>query len=193
MDLLSPILDLDDYTITTFSSSPPAFKIFTGHFEFQTLDTHEVIIPRLITLPAVFNRRPKIIHNSSQIDQHLTEEEKIIFKHHSIFNCQHLLIRWKQEQLYLIAKKKLKKQLPFHKIYYLNSTDLFLKNLSFFRFHLPRVLKSFGFIIDSRFLKKKIIPVSLRKEFSVPMLYRSRRVQPNQIDYLYSEYFLLEE
>lgn len=193
LDLLYPVLELENHTLLSFTPSSGAFAIETKLFNMQVLDTHEVIIPCLITPPAFFQKQGTFSRCPRQFIHHLTGEERTSYEHHSKFKCSHLLVEFQREHLYLITKQKYVKHLCFHKIYYLNRPDLFLKHFSYLRFHLPRILKAFGLIIDSRFLKSKKIPFSHRRAFSMPMLYKSERLMPDQIDYLYSEYFLLEE
>jgi hypothetical protein len=193
LHLLYPLLELKNHTLLSFTPSPVAFAIETKLFDMKVLDTHEVIIPCLITTSAVLQKQVPITLNPRLFTQHLTEEEKKYYEHHSKFSCNHLFVELQQGHLYLITKQKCVKHLRFHKIYYINHPDLFLEHFSCLRFHLPRVLKACGLIIDSRFLKTKKIPFSYRREFSMPMLYNSERLKPDQIDYLYSEYFLLEE
>lgn len=192
MDLIYPLLDLKDHTIISFTPTRGTFQILTELFHFKILDTHEVIIPCLITPPAVFNRNPELILAQEKIRQHLTPEERKLYEDHNQFNCKHMCIKFQKEHLYIVAKKRYLRHIPFQKIYYLNRPDLFMKNLSYLRFHLPRVLRSSGLIIDSRFVGEKNIPLSFQREFYMPFAYKSSRLLPNQIDYLYSEYFLLE-
>jgi hypothetical protein len=193
LELLYPILELNNHTLLSFTPTPGAHAIETKLFDMKVLDTHEVIIPCLITSPAVFQKKVTLSLHPRQFIHHLTEEEKKYCEHHSKFRCNHLFVQFQQGHLYLITKQKYIRHLRFHKIYYVNRPDLFLEHFSCLRFHLPRVLKAFGLIIDSRFLKQKKIPFSYRKEFFMPMLYRSERLTPDKIDYLYSEFFLLEE
>jgi len=59
------------------------------------------------------------------------------------------------------------------------------------RFHVPLALKTVGIVVDSRFLQGRDIPFKKNKNFYMPMLYKSDHLQPHEIDYLYSEFFLL--
>ena len=81
--------------------------------------------------------------------------------------------------------------MPFAKLYYLSNPELFLYHLQDIRFRVPLALKTVGIVVDSRFLQGKDIPFKKTKNFYMPMLYRSDHLQPHEVDYLYSEFFLL--
>ncbi len=101
------------------------------------------------------------------------------------------MINSDQGNLYLIFKRIYKRHLPFAKVYYISNPGLFLHHLEDIRFRVPLALKAAGIVVDSRFLQGKNIPFKKNKNFYMPMLYKSDHLQPHQVDYLYSEFFLL--
>jgi len=195
IDLLYPILELKDHTIISFTPTVGAYNVETKLFKLKEFDWYEVIMLALPCFPALFKTKFKI-HIDKKSSPHfpigqLSEYEKKIFDDHAKFDCEHIVITSGEGNLYLILKKTYRRRLPFYKIYYASNIPLFLDLLDALRFRIPLKLKSAGIIVDSRFLKDKYVPLKKKKKFYMPMLYKSERVQPHEVDYLYSEFFLL--
>ncbi len=196
MDLLYPMSDLKDYTITSFTPGVVSYKIETKLFKFKILDGYEVIIPALPRVSALLRKKFKVINRCKNQDecflQLLSDHEGKIFRDHGKFDCHHVLITTEQGNLYLIFKKTYKRHLPFAKVYYINNPELFLHHLEDIRFRIPMMaLKTAGIVVDSRFLQGKAVSFKKTKNFFMPMVYRSDHLQPHEVDYLYSEFFLL--
>jgi len=195
LDLLYPMSDLKDYTITSFTPGAVSYKIETILFKFKILDGYEVIIPALPQVQGLLRKNFKVITRRQNQDEYflqlLSEHEGKIFHHHEKFDCHHIVITTEQGNLYLILKKTYKRHLPFAKVYYINNPGLFVHHLEDLRFRIPLALKTAGIVVDSRFLQGKPIPFKKTKNFYMPMAYRSDHLQPHEVDYLYSEFFLL--
>jgi hypothetical protein len=195
IDLLYPLLELKDHTIISFTPTPGAYKVETKLFKLKVLDGAEVILPVLPKLPLGRKKKLKILtrnrHADDAILQHLTEEEKRIFQDHAAFDSTHVVVLAEQGTLYLILRRVYKRHMPFVKLYYVNHLPLFQNNLEELRFRLPLAVKTCGIVVDSRFLSDKQVPLKKTKSFYLPMLYKSDRLQPHEVDYLYSEFFLL--
>jgi len=195
IDLLYPMLDLKDYTITSFTPGAVSYKIETKLFKFKFLDGYEVIMPALPRFSAVPGKKFKMIPRHKNSDdrllQLLSDHEGKIFQDHVKFDCHHVVITSEQGNLYLIFKKTYKRHLPFAKVYYISNQELFLHHLEDIRFRVPLSLKTVGIVVDSRLLQGRAAPCKKTKNFYMPMLYRSDHLQPHEVDYLYSEFFLL--
>lgn len=195
IDLLYPILDLKDCTITSLTPGDIGYKYLTKLFKFKILDGYEVIIPALPRVSALLRKNFKVITRRQNQDdcflQLLSDHEGKIFRDHGKFDCHHIVITTEQGNLYLILKKTYKRHLPFAKVYYINNPGLFLHHLEDIRCRVPLALKVAGIVVDSRFLQGKDIPFKKTKNFYMPMVYRSDHLQPHEVDYLYSELFLL--
>lgn len=191
IDLLYPLLDMKDYTIISFTPTPGAYKVEKTLFKLKILDRFEVIIPALPVLSAVWKKKIKVITHPMELSQYLLAHEKKIFQDHSKFDCKHLIITSNRGNLYLIFRKTFKRHMPFAKLYFVSNLELFLHYLDEIRFRVPLTLKTVGIVVDSRFLENKRISFSKNKTFYMPMLYRSDHLLPHEVDYLYSEFFLL--
>jgi hypothetical protein len=195
VDLLYPLLELKDYTIISFTPTAGAYKVETKLFKLKILDGYEVIIPALPRFSALLAKKFKIVtrhkNQDKQLIQLLSDYERKIFQDHVKFDCHHVVITTGQGNLYLILKKIFKRHLPFAKVYYISNQELFLHHLEDIRFRVPLALKTVGIVVDSRFLQGKDIPFKKTKNFYMPMLYKSDHLQPHEVDYLYSEFFLL--
>jgi len=195
IDLLYPQLDLKDHTITSFSSTIGAYKVETRLLGLKVLDRYEVIIPAIPNWSAVVKKKFNILSHRRQpretLVQYLTDYEKKVFQDHEKFDCEHMIITSDQGYAYLVLKKIHKRHLPFAKLYYASNLDFFLLHLEELRFRIPLVLNTVGIIVDSRYLKDKPVSFKKIKYFYMPMLYKSDHLQPHEVDYLYSEFFLL--
>jgi hypothetical protein len=197
IDLLYPLLELKDYTVISFTPTPGAYEIETKLFKLKILDSHEVIIPALPRLSVPLKMKIKMAalkpkSNNEQLLSLLSDYDRKIFKDHEKFMCHHLLIQSSQGVLYMIFKRIYKRHLPFAKLYYVNNLRLFLSRLEGICFRVPLALKTVGIVVDSRFLQDRTISCKKTKNFYMPMLYRSDHLKPTEVDYLYSEFFLLE-
>jgi hypothetical protein len=195
IDLLYPLLDLKDYTVTSLTPGDVGYQYLTKLFKFKILDGCEVIMPALPRVPALLRKNFKVINRRKNQDEQLipllSEQEGKIFRDHGKFDCHHIVITTEQGNLYLILKKTYKRHVPFAKVYYINNPGLFSHHLEDLRFRVPLALKTAGIVVDSRFLQGKHIPFKKTKNFYMPMAYRSDHLQPHEVDYLYSEFFLL--
>jgi hypothetical protein len=195
VDLLYPLLELKDYTIISFTPSVGAYKVETKLFKLKILDGYEVIIPALPRVSALLKKKFKIVSLGKSTDekllQLLPDYERKIFLDHGKFDCHHVVITADRGNLYMIFKRLYKRHLPFAKLYYMSSPGLFLHHLEDIRFRIPLALKTAGIVLDSRFLQGRAIHFKKTKNFYMPMLYRSDHLQPHEVDYLYSEFFLL--
>jgi hypothetical protein len=195
IDLLYPLQDLPGCTCVSFTPSIGAYQVETKLFKFKILDRYEAIIPALPSLPGLLNRKCDIVSHTprqpGKIVAYLSDYEKKIFQDHVLFDCDHLVVITDRGNLYLIFKKVYKRHLPFAKLYFAGDPGIFLKHLDEIRFRVPLALKTAGLVIDSRFLNGRRFRLAKNKAFYMPMLYRSDRLQPHEVDYLYSEFFLL--
>lgn len=195
IELLYPLKELSDYTLISFTPNVASYKALIKLFKFKELDRYESIIPAMPSLPRLLKKRCEILTHTpghpQKILQFLSDYEKKIFQDHVNFDSVHSVAVTDQGNLYLIFKKVYKRHLPFAKLYFVSDPDLFLKHLEELRFRVPLVLKTVGMVIDSRFLKERRFHFSKNKSFFMPMVYKSNHLLPHEIDYLYSEFFLL--
>ncbi len=195
VDLLYPLLELKDHTIISFTPTVGAYKVETRLFKLKILDSYEVIIPVLPRFSASLRKKFKVITPRKNQDecllQVLSDYERKIFRDHEKFDCHHLVITSNRGNLYMIFKRIYKRHLPFAKLYYISNPGLFLHHLQDLRFRIPLALKTIGIVVDSRFLQGRTIHFKKTKNFYMPMLYRSDHLQPHEVDYIYSEFFLL--
>ena len=195
MDLLYPILNLKDYTLTSLTPGVVGYKVMTKLFKLKILDGYEVIMPALPRVSGLLRKNFKVITRRENQDEYflqlLLDHEGKVFRDHREFDCHHVVITTQQGNLYLIFKRVYKRHLPFVKLYYASNPGLFSHHLEDIRFRIPLALKTMGIVVDSRFLQGKDIPFTKTKNFYMPMVYRSNHLQPHEVDYLYSEFFLL--
>jgi hypothetical protein len=195
VDLLYPLLELKDHTVISFTPTVGAYKVETSLFKLKILDNYEAIIPALPRFSVSLRKKFKVITPRKNQDECLlpllTDYERKIFRDHEKFDCHHLVITSNRGNLYMIFKRIYKRHLPFAKLYYISNPGLFLHHLHDIRFRIPLALNTVGIVVDSRFLQGRAIRFKKTKNFYMPMLYRSEHLQPHEVDYIYSEFFLL--
>jgi len=215
--LLSEVLRLKNYTITSYTSIPEAAEILKK-LRFKILDTSYLWFPSSMPM---FRTSGNInfITNTNEVRDFLTGHDKKIFEDHIHFNAEHVIMVNGKESCYVIFKK-----IPFYRrklinvrfVYYLNRIWKILTGNSFldaevmvarihytsnremFRKFLPAVIKKMnkdyhlkGVVIERRFIKGK---TKCFGYVSMPQisLYKSATLDPDQIDSLYTELFVLD-
>jgi hypothetical protein len=81
-------------------------------------------------------------------------------------------------------------RLPAARIHYISNADVLARHWSAVHGHLLRRHGTPVAEADSRLLASVRIPGSVRKEMSIPRLFRSSRLRPERITDLYSEQIL---
>jgi hypothetical protein len=194
IELLYPLLELKKCTCTSFTPSPTAYEILVNLFSFTVLEEEEIVLP-ITPSHSVRNSSSRIIEYHQDLQgmfiKNLLDSEKTIFSDHLRFDCRHLLIETKDNLIYAIFKLVKYKRIPLAKLYYLSNQKLFMTVVKSIRYRLCRVLGVLGIIIDSRFYSNTDMMLSKKYRLKTPMLCKTENLEPGDIDYLYSEYFLL--
>ncbi len=187
--LIQPLLKLKEYTITLLTPSEITQKVFEK-LGYKELDSAKRIILPIPQFGRYPKYKPNIALDRNIIKGLLNENDLKIFQDHLDFNCVHALITSDAGNCYVMLRKIIKNNLPFGYIHYVSDFKVFYQNLYIIRSSLAIKLKVMGIIIDERFVQSRNIKFSIK--YPLVAMYKSPDLAPEEVDSLYSEYFLLD-
>lgn len=184
--LLRALLSQDGYTFTDLSPSGNVVPL-NARLNFQHLDTATAVVPNW-PCPGGWLTRTRVVSDPELMKSHLTGRDRDIYRDHAqAAAAHHLVILRGDQSCYVMFRKDRRKNLPlFASILFVGNPELFRKAARHFYSHL---LTRFGVL--ATLVEKRVVREFPR--FSVllrsprPKMFRSSRVGPEQVDYLYSE------
>jgi hypothetical protein len=211
LSLFLPVLALEDYTVTNFSSADKTY-IISKKLGFEDTSTEF----RLIT-PSVFsafgNSEVELVFEKEAIRKILNEADLKIFEDHLKFNALQVVLKKGNDYSFLVLKKA---KADLKSVYYLNRifqlvfrTDLVRRNAMVGQIHYlsnkplfakyyqaatSRICLKYGLLglfYNKSYLAQGLAEVKDYKVFATP-IFKSAEVKPAEVDSLYSEYFLLD-
>lgn len=193
--LMKPILNLKDYTITNFTPTDRGFTI-SKKLGFKELDSSL----RIFFSPNILNKSSassdyQFILDKKNIEAALYGKHRKIFSDHKNYGCSHILVRSKSnpnDDCYIVYTRVTRYIRPYCYIHYLSNTDLFEKAYRLICRRLSHLNNCLFTVIENRFVSKRKFPFSLKFPFKNPQLYLTSQVQPKNIDTLYSEIVFLK-
>lgn len=182
--LLKAILGQDGYSFTDLSPSGNVVQLNT-RLKFQFLDTGSALVPNLPWLP-----RPgiRVVSAPELIEASLQGRDLEIYRDHAqVAAAGHLVVLQGNQVCHVIFRRDRRKGLPlFASILHVSNHDLFRATA---RHVYSYLLIHFGIIFT--LAETRIVHHHPRVSFMLrsprPKMYRSDRLRPEQIDYLYSE------
>ena len=190
--ILNPIFKMNDLLITALTPSDLSRGILE-RLGFKFLDQEQIAIPIAPGILSLVSnlKKPLVIFNGNGIEQHLDQENRKIFKDHTMLACKHFLIKENDtgEYCYGIATttplskfRLLKGQ--WLSLCYLSDPIVFVRN---FRF-LKRDLWARRFFLlryDKRLLPGNLSKIFMRRKKA--RQYKWKEAIPPRVDNLYSE------
>ncbi|WP_202862458.1 hypothetical protein [Antricoccus suffuscus] len=182
--LVRALLAQVGYHFTDLSPSGNVVPL-NKRLKFQELDTTTALVPNL---PRVGSSRTRITTNPTKIARVLTGNDLTIYRDHAHTPAaNHLVVQRGSESCYVIFRRDRRKNLPlFASILYVGNPNLFrtvARNVYghlLVRHGIPVTLAELRIVGDQ--------PLGSRLLRSArPKMFRSSHLQPDQIDYLYSE------
>jgi hypothetical protein len=191
LSLLLPLFRMQDYTITDLTPSRKVYLI-EKKLGFKDLDAKcRILLPLGRRLRQLKAREVFITHDTEEIEKLLSREHLRILYDHKPYQCSHLLVRANDDYCYIIFTKCKRKRIPYAHIHYISNLNLFSLTYVRIRKTILKNSNSCFIMIDSRFVKTVNLPLSFCIPFRAPKLYLSSRLDPDQIDNLYSEIVLM--
>lgn len=211
LSLFLPVLELEDYTITNFSSAEKTY-IISKKLGFEDLESDfRVLYPSFNLLS--LSRKAEVVFDHQLIIRTLSAKDLKIFEDHKKFKCVHILIKSGGDYCYLIIRKS---KAYLRSIYYLNrlvslvfrsdyvANNVFLGHLHYisnkelfctsYKSIVNKVCakkRLLGLLVDQRQLGRELTLRNQYKVFATP-IFRSTHVSRKDVDSLYSESFLLD-
>jgi len=183
--LLKALLAQDGYHFTDLSPSGNVVPL-NSRLKFRFLDTTTVLMP---TLPwPTWPGRYVISSNPALLNRTLTGREREIFRDHAgAAAAIHVLLRRGDEWCYVVFRKDRRKNLPFFaSILHVSDPVLFAGMIRPFTRHLLFRHGVLACLAELRLLASRPRPAfPLRRPRR--KMFRSAHLEPEQIDYLYSE------
>ena len=184
--LLRAILSQDGYTFTDLSPSGNVVPL-NARLNFQHLDTATALVPNW-PWPTGWLTQTRIVSDPALIESHLRGRDCDIYRDHArAAAAHHLVILGENQSCYVMFRRDRRKNLPlFASILHVGNPELF-HNAG--RHLYSYLLMHFGIV--ATLVEKRVVrdfprfAILLRSPR--PKMFRSSRLGPEQVDYLYSE------
>jgi hypothetical protein len=184
ISLLTAILKQEGYHFTVLSPDPGTQEILPG-FRFRFVDTAAALVPNLPwpTLPG----RTRVSADPAVIEETLAGAELELYHDHAqALAAHHLVLIRGPESCYVMYREFRYKGWPvFAIILHVSNADLFHRALNPLSRHLLVRHGLVATLADLHIIESK--PRLAYKLNNWPKMYRSTSLEPEQIDYLYSE------
>ena len=183
--LLKALVAQEGYHFTDLSPSGNVVGINT-RLGFQFLDTSTVLVPGLPwpSLPG----RHRITADPAQIERHVAGAELERYRDHvHAAAAHHALLLRGDEWCYVVFRKDRRKNVPaFASILHVSNPGLFAAMARPFARWLLVHHRVLATLAELRVVRQRPTP-SVRLRSARPKMFKSPRLAPEQIDYLYSE------
>lgn len=192
LQLVMPVLALKSHTIVNLSASPTAHRVFTM-LGFQTLETHQLLIPA-VPSPLEWVRRPGrgVVAEPNAIMNALDGEPRAIASdvHHTLAS-QVLLTAAGRRCLVVATRSPWKTGRFLAHVQYASDWTMFWETPALAARAFRTILGTEGLRVDARWSRGRGPLLAKRRRLELPTLYRpaSDEVTPIHVDGLYSEVF----
>ncbi|MDI7860737.1 hypothetical protein MRS76_02095 [Rhizobiaceae bacterium n13] len=183
--LLKAMLDQDGYTFTDLSPSGNVVPLNT-RLNFQHLDTATALVPNWPW--PTWGKRPRIVCDPATIEASLEGRDLEIYRdHENAPAAYHLVVLHDGEYCYVVFRRDRRKRLRlFASILHVGNPELFARTARHIYSHLLTRYGIVATLAEDRVVHSRP-RFSLPLHSSRPKMFRSNRVSPSQVDYLYSE------
>jgi hypothetical protein len=183
--LLRALLAQDGYSFTDLSPSGNVIPM-NSRLGFDSLDTTTRLVPNL-PWPGRPSRRV-ISADPKLIERTLTGRDLELYRDHARAGAaKHLVLIQDEEACYVIFRKDRRKGLPlFATILYASDPGLLREMARPLARHLLVRHRALATLAEERIVGRLPLP-SLRLRSPRPRMFRSKRLEAAQVDYLYSE------
>ena len=102
------------------------------------------------------------------------------------------MIRRDKAYCFIVAKRVIKKKLPFLQIHYVSNKELFRDAIKEFAWKLCSRSKTLGLIVFDFYVGHKELKGAMKIKMPSKPLLRSQTLKSEDMDSLYSEFFVLD-
>lgn len=189
MKLIFPFIRDQEKTFTCFTPAKSVDAVLR-RFGFQELNSSWQLIPLWMT--DLGKTQHQVIFEVDQQLSLLSQRDLQIYNDHQKSSAEHLIIKDKEKACYILAKRTLRKKLPFLQVHYVSDKKFFADVIGTFTLTICYRTKTLGLIVFDSYLEHQKIKGSIRIEMPDKPLFRSPKLKSHDIDSLYSEFFVLD-
>lgn len=188
--LIFPFIQDQARTLTCFTPAKSVDVVFR-RFGFQELNSALQVIP---FWAMSFGRNDyEIFFDIAGQRSLLTKEEGQIYNDHRSFSgSTHFIIKKAQDHCYVVAKRVLKKKLPFLHVHYVSDKKLFVQGIKKFVGAICCRSRVLGLIVFEHYLGSQELSGTIKVRMQSKPLFRSAYLKQKDMDSLYSEFFVLD-
>lgn len=182
--LLLQLLRQDGFSYTDLTPNPTVQKII-ARLGFEPLGTEATAVPNLPwpSLPG----RGRVSTDPARIERELSGEELRLYRDHADAPAvRHLLLQREDERCYVALREDVWRRLPICTLLYVGNPALLAAMSGPFARHLLLRHGAVAHVVDGSIAPSYRPRLALRKARAW-RTYRSERLRPEQVDYLYSE------
>lgn len=183
--LLKAILAQQDVHFTDLSPSGNVIAL-NQRLGFRFLDTTTALVPNL-PYPSVPGRI-RIVRDTQLIEERLSEPHLTLFRDHLLARAaRHAMIDHDGDTCYVMYRRVRRKNLPlFATVLWVSNPEVFLRAAHVFARHLLFHDGVLATLVENRIVGGQV-PLSRTLRSPRPKMYLSNRLNPSQMDDLYSE------
>ncbi len=184
LGLMRPLLKQHDITVTDFSPTRQVFRLMLK-MGMKALDGRLRVL-----LPMPFGRRDadlELIADPVSIEAALSNDDTRILRNHQLPWCRHALLRTPGGDCYIVWSKVDRWAVPYGYIHYVSDRQVFTRHSRLVRARLLDGSACRFLAMDERITAGMALPGSVVVPWGSRQLYRSNRLDPSNIDTLYSE------
>jgi len=172
---------------TNLTAGPGLVSIF-DRIGFQQLNTQRVLMPPLLHAGTLWARGARIVSDPEQVRALLDEEQRRIFNDHAPYECLQLALVDGPEIAYLVAKRRMARDLPVSELFYCSAPDLLMRHLERTKLAILWRQRTLALVADSGLFRSRAPRGMTRKQV---VLVHSPVFSAHEIGSLYSERVLL--
>jgi hypothetical protein len=183
--LLRSLLRQRGYTFTDLTPNPTVVAL-NSRLGFASLDTARALVPNMPW--PIRSRGVRVVDTPNEIDGLLSGRDQTIYRDHAATAAHHVVLVKGDRSCYVIFRRdlgRIRRLAYFASILYVSDPDLFLDCAPIFyrylllRRRIPMTLAETR-VVEHRPARSMMLPGPTK-------MYLSEDLQPEQIDYLYSE------
>lgn len=176
---------------TNLSARPAVLKILEA-LRYRRIGRYKFFTPPLAHVwPALAGRTrgTGFITRPEEIRDQLPESARVLFDDHAGTACRHMLIEAGSRCCYIVWNRRVKQRVPFSEILHVSDNELFKRHWEQAKLRILWRDRTFALALDEHVLRCDPPRPVLRYERIT--MYKSPRLEPSQIDNLYTELALL--
>jgi len=189
MKLLFPFIRDQAKTLTCFTPAKSVDAVLR-RFGFQELNAAWQVIP---FWSVSFGKKDyQILFEPDKIQPLLSKKDDVIYQDHRRLRCILFVLKNGRDYCCVVAKRVVKKSLPFLQIHYISDKEIFRKGIQKFVASICQRFQTLGLIVFDSYLEHRPIKGAIKVQMPDKPLFRSPTLTAKEMDSLYSEFFVLD-